>query len=111
MKITLLQNESYEHPDYVIDEFGLKNQMYGGNDKQDPENEFVPYGTQAQFYGGPKSRMKKDLQLGKLRDELRLPSGQNFVMGLEGTKERLDYSTGTLRSPFKNVQNSLATKD
>lgn len=111
VKITLLQNETYEHPDYVIDEFGLKTKMYGGNERQDPENDFVPYGTQAQFYGGPKTRKKKDLQAGKLRDELRLPSGQNFVMGLEGTKERLDYSTGTLRSPFKNVQNSLATKD
>ena len=110
-KITLLQNETYEHPDYVIDEFGLKTKMYGGSDKQDPENEFVPYGTQAQFFGGPKARKRKDLPAGKLTNEMRLPSGQNFVMGLEGPGARLDYSTGTLRSPFKNVQNSLATKD
>lgn len=110
VKLTLLNNETYEHPDYVIDEFGLKTKMYG-KDKQDPENDFIPYGTQAQFYGGPKARRKKDNHAGKLKDELRIPSGQNFVMGLEGTRERLDYSTGTLRSPFKNVQNSLATKD
>ena len=84
--------------------------MYG-NEKQDPENEFIPYGTQAQFFGG-KGRKKKDLNAGKLTNELRLPSGQNFVMGLEGTKERPEVSTATLRSPFKNVLNhSLQTKD